>query len=286
MHGTFLKRSTTYHPQTDGQSEVVNRSVETYLRCFVGERPKQWVKWLPWAEYWYNTCYHTASQFTPFKILYGRDPPPLVNYQKGATPVYLVDQYLEERDRVLEELREHLLRAQQIMKTRADSHRKEMTFEVGERVYLKLRPYRQKTVANRRSEKLSPRYYGPFEIERKVGMVAYRLKLPPQSSIHPVFHVSLLKRSIGENIMATPTIPRGLTGDMQFSLKPLQVKKVRKNDQGKREVLIEWKDLPTHEATWEIYEAMQDQFPDFNLEDKVDLLEGGIDGPAIDGPAS
>ncbi|KAI0500465.1 hypothetical protein KFK09_018678 [Dendrobium nobile] len=280
MQGTFLKRSTAYHPQTDGQSEVVNRSVETYLRCFAGERPKQWVKWLSWAEYWYNTCYHTASQFTPFKILYGRDPPPLVNYQKGTTPVYLVDQYLEERDRVLEELKEHLLRAQQIMKTRADSHCKNVTFEVGEMVYLKLRPYRQKTVANRRSEKLSPRYYGPFEIERKVGMVAYRLKLPPQSSIHPVFHVSLLKRSIGENIMATPTIPRGLTGDMQFLLKPLQVKEVRKNDQGKREVLIEWKDLPTHEATWEIYEAMQEQFPDFNLEDKVDLLEGGIDGPA------
>ncbi|XP_028552250.1 uncharacterized protein LOC114580023 [Dendrobium catenatum] len=112
MQGTVLKRSTAYHPQTDGRSEVVNRSVETYLRCFVGERPKQWVKWLPWAKYWYNTCYHTASQFTPFRILYGRDPPPLVNYQKGATTVYLVDQYLEERDKVLGELREHLLRAQ------------------------------------------------------------------------------------------------------------------------------------------------------------------------------
>ncbi|KAI0488340.1 hypothetical protein KFK09_028169 [Dendrobium nobile] len=279
MQGTFLKRSTAYHPQTDGQSEVVNRSVETYLRCFVGERPKQWVKWLPWAEYWYNTCYHTASQFTPFKILYGRDPPPLVNYQKGTTPVYLVDQYLEERDRVLGELREHLLRTQQIMKTKADAHRKDVTFEVGEMVYLKLRPYRQKTLASRRSEKLSPRYYGPFEIERKVGMVVYRLKLPPHSSIHPVFHASLLKKSIGDHTVAIPTIPQGLTEDMQFLLEPLHVKEVRKNNQGKREILIEWKDLPTHEATWEIYETMQAQFSDFNLEDKVDLLEGGIDGP-------
>ncbi|PKU61934.1 putative mitochondrial protein [Dendrobium catenatum] len=214
MQGTFLKRSTAYHPQTDGQSEVVNRSVETYLRCFVGERPKQWVKWLPWAEYWYNTCYHTAIQFTPFRILYGRDPPPLVNYQKGTTPVYLVDQYLEERDKVLGELREHLLRAQQIMKTKADAHRKDVTFEVGEMVYLKLRPYRQKTLASIRSEKLSPRYYGPFEIERKVGMVAYRLKLPPHSSIHPVFHASLLKKSIGDHTVAIPTIPQGLKEDI------------------------------------------------------------------------
>ncbi|PKU79317.1 hypothetical protein MA16_Dca000662 [Dendrobium catenatum] len=135
------------------------------------------------------------------------------------------------------------------MKTKADAHRKDVTFEVGEMVYLKLRPYRQKTLASRRSEKLSPRYYGPFEIERKVGMVAYRLKLPPHSSIHPVFHASLLKKSIGDHTVTTPTIPRGLTEDMQLLLEPLQVMEVRKKNQGKREVLIAWKDLPTHEAT-------------------------------------
>ncbi|XP_028555028.1 uncharacterized protein LOC114580719 [Dendrobium catenatum] len=166
------------------------------------------------------------------------------------------------------------------MKTKADAHRKDVTFEVGDMVYLKLRPYRQKTLASR-SEKLSPRYYGPFEIERKVRMVAYRLKLHPHSSIHPVFHASLLKKSIGDHTVVIPTIPQGLTEDMQFLLEQLHVKEVRKNDQGKREILIEWKDLPTHEATWEIYETMQAQFPDFNLEDKVDLLEGGIVGPGL-----
>ncbi len=128
----MLKRSTAYHPQTDGQTEVVNRSVETYLRCFVSDTPKQWAKWLAWAEYWYNTSYHTASQTTPFKILYGRDPPHLVHYGHQKTPVTLVDQYLEDRDRILEELKRQLSRAQQIMKKQADGHRRDVMFAVGD----------------------------------------------------------------------------------------------------------------------------------------------------------
>lgn len=121
MQGTILKRSTAYHPQTDGQSEVVNRSIETYLRCFVSETPKQWARWLAWAEYWYNTLHHTSAKATPFKILYDRDPPQLVYYGRETTPISQVEQYLEERDKRLQELKKHLLRAQQLMKRQADN---------------------------------------------------------------------------------------------------------------------------------------------------------------------
>lgn len=147
MLGTTLKRSTAYHPQTNGQTEVVNRCLETYLRCFTTDTPKKWVTWLPWAEYWYNTSFHTSTKTTPFRILYGRDPPHLLYYGSLRTPVSNVDQYFEERDRMLQELRGYLFRAQQLMKTQADLHRRDVQFTVGDWVYLKLKPYRQRTVA-------------------------------------------------------------------------------------------------------------------------------------------
>ena len=72
---TQLRQSTTYHPQTDGQTKVVNQGMEKYLRCFATNTPKQWAKWLAWAELSYNTNVHTATLMTPFKALYGRPPP-------------------------------------------------------------------------------------------------------------------------------------------------------------------------------------------------------------------
>lgn len=91
-HGTELFKSTAYHPQSDGQTENLNRSLEQYLRCVAGERPTEWIKDVSWAEWWYNTNYHSAIQMTPFQAMYGYEPPRVDLYAPGSTAVHEVDQ--------------------------------------------------------------------------------------------------------------------------------------------------------------------------------------------------
>ena len=101
QQGTQLKLSMAYHPQTDGQTEVVNRCLETYLRCFTSDRPKQWYKWLPWAKWSYNTSYDTVIKMTPFEAVYGCEPPSVSTYMPGSTTNALVDRELLDLDAVV-----------------------------------------------------------------------------------------------------------------------------------------------------------------------------------------
>jgi hypothetical protein len=98
MQGTHLKMSSAYHPESDGQTEVVNRCLETYLRCFVGDQPKTWMHWLAWAEFWFNTSYHASTEKTPFEIVYGRKPPVITRWIQGETRVEAVQRELIDRD--------------------------------------------------------------------------------------------------------------------------------------------------------------------------------------------
>lgn len=158
-----------------------------------------------------------------------------------------MEEYLEERDLMMGELKKYLLHAQQLMKIKADKHRREEEFVVGDRVFLKLQPYRQRTVARRPNEKLAPRYFGPFEVLERIGRVAYRLRLPDSARIHDVFHISQLKKAVG-NHLVLPQLPSTLTADMEVLLEPAQIEGVREGASG-QEVLIRWKDLPSYEAT-------------------------------------
>ncbi|KAL0331636.1 UNVERIFIED_CONTAM: Transposon Ty3-G Gag-Pol polyprotein [Sesamum angustifolium] len=205
--GTNLNLSIAYHPQSDGQTERVNQCVENYLRCMCHLRPSQWHKWLSLAEYWYNTNFHTGLKLTPFQALYGYVPGPLTIDPYIPTSQPEVREYLQERARMLEVMRGNVCELQNRMKAFADKHRTERSFEVGDEVYLKLHPYKQSSVQLRRNMKLAPKYYGPFRILAKVGPVAYRLALPPTSGIHPVFHVSLLKKKIGHKHTPTLNLP-------------------------------------------------------------------------------
>jgi hypothetical protein len=147
----------------------VNRTLEMYLRCFTSDKPKQWVRWLCWAEYCYNTSWHSAIKRTPFEVVYVREPPSLLAYVPGTAKVAAVEDELLQRDVVLKGLKENIKLAQVRMKKTYDSKHREKNFEIGDWVYVWLQPYRQVSVSMRRNAKLSPRFYGPFRILQRIG---------------------------------------------------------------------------------------------------------------------
>ena len=151
-----------------------------------------------------------------------------------------------------------------------------MEFQVGDLVFLKLHPYCQQTVYRKAHQKLASRFYGPYQIEENVGKVAYKLKLPKGSRIHPVFHVSLLKRQVGET-KATNTLPP-LTNDGEIIMEPeaiLDTRWVNKGSSFVEEIFVQWKKLPKEYATWENTQELRNKYINLNLEDKVRLKEGG-----------
>jgi hypothetical protein len=89
--GVQLLQSTAYHPQTDGQTEVVNKCLEQYLQCMTSKTPDQWYQWLPLAEWWYNTSYHSSIKSTPFEVLYGQNPPVHIHYLPKDSNMEVVD---------------------------------------------------------------------------------------------------------------------------------------------------------------------------------------------------
>ncbi|CAL9238184.1 unnamed protein product, partial [Arabidopsis halleri] len=184
VNGVDLRFSTAYHPQTDGQTEATNKTLETYLRCMTSDAPSTWSKWLPLAEWWYNTTFHSAIKSTPFEIIYGQPPPLHLPYLPGESSSKVIDRSLQKREELITMLKFHMLRAQNRMKQSADSHRSSREFKIGDYVYLKLQPYRQHSMKNLKvPHKLSPRFYGPFCVKDRVGKVAYKLSLPPGSAI-------------------------------------------------------------------------------------------------------
>lgn len=266
LQGCALNMSTTYHPQSDGKTEVVNRCLETYLRCMCSDKPHLWSRWLPLAEFWYNTNYHTATQTSPYEIVYGQSPPVHLPYLPGESRVQVVAKCLQDREDMLQLLKFHLVRAQHRMKQAADKHRSERSFAIGDWVYVKLQPYRQQSVVQRASPKLAPKFYGPYKVLDVRGKVAYKLELPVSSKIHPVFHVSQLKKAVGTATTSTqlPSVVHDVV--IQEPEYVMERKMVNRNEKAATMVLIKWVGQDVAEATWELLYDLQKKYPAFNFD--------------------
>jgi hypothetical protein len=222
-----------------------------------------------------SIIHHIRSSLkeTPFKVVYGRDPPTLRPYEAGTSPLPAVDQMITERDQFFAEIRDRLVFAQQQHKRHYDMKHREICFEVGQWAWLRLQHRQAATMVDTLNKKLAPRFYGPYEVTEKIGDVAYRLKLPARARIHDVFHVSMLKPYQGAPPSSPPALPELHHGRVIPS--PRQVLKARLS-RGIREVLVQWAGLPDSDASWKPLVQFKEQFPSFQLEDEL-LAEEGRD---------
>jgi hypothetical protein len=138
--------SSAYHPQTNGQTEIVNKCLETYLRCSVTDKQNKWLQWLHLVEWCYNSTSHTSAKMTPFQALYGYQPPTWKELATNQTKVAPVKDLLDESQKVVQILKENLVIARNRMKQQAGQHRTEREFEVGEWVLVRLQPYKQLSI--------------------------------------------------------------------------------------------------------------------------------------------
>ena len=138
------------------------------------------------------------------------------------------------------------------MKHQADKARMDREFQVGSFVYVKLQPYRQKSVVNRKFLKLTAKYFGPYKIIERVGAVAYRLELPQGARVHSVFHISQFKQHLGHTPVQSH-LPL-LDNHGLITKEPLSILDMRMNKRKGllcTEVLVHWKNSFPDDATWE-----------------------------------
>ncbi|ESK89215.1 pro-pol protein [Moniliophthora roreri MCA 2997] len=242
--------STAYHPQTDGETERVNQEVEIYLRFFCGKQQMEWSKHLHMAEFAHNNRTHSVTHHSPFFMTMGYHPRPLPTIFK-RTDVPLVEKWLTELKRLREETSAMIEVARRgVME---QGKKKRDVFEKGQKVWLE-----EKNLDFGYSrKKLSPKREGLFIIEEVMGPVTYKLKLPKQWRIHPVFHVGLLSlyketEEHGANFLEPP--PDIIEGHEEFEIEAIIGHKPRKDP---KKFLVSWKGFDSSHNEWKKKEELE-----------------------------
>lgn len=266
--GTQLSRSSAFHPQTDGQTERLNRTLEDMLRHYVSPLHEDWDRWLPCAEFAINNSVLQATGTTPFFLNYGQHPrtPLHLNItrqlQKFGTLSRVpraVDFAQAMQDHV-QQARKHLLAARDRMSCYVNAGRSAVSFSVGQAVLLNTKNLSFKGPGTR---KFHPRWIGPFTVTRCIGSSAYELDLLPSMRIHPVFHGSLLKPYRQDGRRQPPPPPIQLDGEDEYEVdRILDHRYVGKRK--RLQFLVRWTGYGPEHDTWE---------PDGNLENSPDVVQ-------------
>jgi hypothetical protein len=216
--GTRTVMSSSFHPQTDGQTERVNQTLETHLRHFVSVGLNDWDTLLSRAEFAHNAAINQTIRTAPFKLTYGYYPrTPVGEVVEVVNPTSAA--FVERLQSFLSFARKCLIAAQQRQKALADRNRVEKTLKVGDKVLLSTKYPNLKH--SKKSCKLLPKWIGPFEVVQVVGPAAYKLKMNPGWRVYPVFHVSLLEPYRESGRVQPPPPPIEMEGALEYEVESI-----------------------------------------------------------------
>ncbi|WJX81407.1 hypothetical protein P8452_64294 [Trifolium repens] len=261
--GTKLRLSSAYHPQTDGQTERTNQSLEDLLRACVLDDRGSWDDVLPLIEFTYNNSFHASIGMAPYEALYGRRcQTPLCWYQDGESMIVGPEMVQQTTDKV-RKIRAMMKVAQDRQKSYADRRRRPLEFEEGDHVFLRVTPT---TGVGRalKAKKLTPKFIGPYQILERVGKVAYRIALPPVLSlIHDVFHVSQLRKYTPDPSHVITPDDIQLRDNLSFEVPPIKIADRKMKRLRTKEiplVKVIWNEA-TGDTTWELEGKMKELYP-------------------------
>ncbi|RVX19278.1 Transposon Ty3-I Gag-Pol polyprotein [Vitis vinifera] len=262
--GTQLNFSTAFHPQTDGQSERVIQILEDMLRACVLDFGGNWADYLPLAEFAYNNSYQSSIGMAPYEALYGRPcRSPLCWIEMGESRLLGLE-IVQETTEKIQFIKEKLKTAQDRQKSYADKRRRPLEFEEGDWVFVKVSP-RRGIFRFGKKGKLAPRFVGPFQIDKRVGPVAYKLILPQQLSlVHDVFHVSMLRKCTPDPTWVVDLQNVQISENTSYVEEPLRILEVgehRFRNKVIPAVKVWWQHHGIEEATWEPEEEMRRHYP-------------------------
>jgi hypothetical protein len=220
--GVTQNLSTAFHPQTDGQTERTNATLEQYLRCFSNYQQDDWSELLPMAEFCYNNTVHSSTNQTPFFALHGYHPRFSINVPRVASSNPLAHERLTSLKETQDNLKFYIKSAQESQERYYNRHvEPQPAFVPGDEVWL----LRKNIKTTRPSDKLDARKLGPFKIIEAVNSRSFRLQLPSSmSKVHPVFHVSLLERYQANTIpgrTVPPPPPIEVEGELEYEVEAI-----------------------------------------------------------------